>query len=119
MHKLRPERNLHHKVGNQILENVDHYKYLGLQVDSRLNYNLCITKIIQKINHKLWLFAKLRDYMTQEMSIELFKGTMLPYAESGDVIFMGAKKELLKKLQILQKQTPENLPKSEQTAPHL
>ena len=101
-HKQIPERNLHCKLGNQILENVDHYRYLGLELDSQLNYNLCIKKIIQKINHKLWLFAKLRDYMTQEMSIKIFKGMVLPYFDYGDVIYMGAKKELLKKLQILQ-----------------
>ena len=89
-------------LGNTKLEQVDNYRYLGVDLDRHLNYDLCITNTIKKVNHKIWLLAKLRYYMTENMAIKIYKGMILPYFDYGDVVYMGGNTKLLNKLQVLQ-----------------
>ena len=89
-------------LGDTELEQIDNYRYLGVDLDRHLNYDLCITNTIKKVNHKIWLLAKLRYYMTESMAIKIYKGMILPYFDYGDVIYMGGNTKLLNKLQVLQ-----------------
>ena len=59
------------KLDGSILGNVDHYKYLGVILDSTLNLIKHINNIIKTVSHKLNLLSKTRQFITQAASVRL------------------------------------------------
>ena len=59
------------KIGGEILERVDCYKYLGLYVDNRLTFHDHCTKLIQQLNLKLNYFAKIRKFLTTKTALTI------------------------------------------------
>ena len=76
------------KIGGEILERVDCYKYLGLYVDNRLTFHDHRTKLIQQLNLKLNYFAKIRKFLTTKTALTIYKATMLPLLDYADLVYM-------------------------------
>ena len=90
------------KLDGSILGNVDHYKYLGVILDSTLNFTKHINNIIKTVSHKLVLLSKTRQFITQAASVRIYNSMILPYMDYGDVAYQAATSDLLCKLQRLQ-----------------
>ena len=90
------------KLDGSILGNVDHYKYLGVILDSTLNFTKHINNIIKTVSHKLNLLSKTRQLITQAASVRIYNSMILPYMDYGDVVYQAATSDLLCKLQRLQ-----------------
>ena len=69
-----------------------------MDLDRHLNFDTCITNTRKKANYKVWLLAKQRYYMTENMAVQIYNGIILPYFDFGDVIYMGGNANLLNKL---------------------
>ena len=89
-------------LGNTRLDNVKEYKYLGVVIDSRLNFQTFRDSIINRVNLKINYFRKIRAYMTTESALLLYKGTILPILEYADFVHDFQIKYISKKLQTLQ-----------------
>jgi hypothetical protein len=89
-------------IGQNPLQQLDSYKYLGVILDDKLTYTKHIQSVIKKVSHKIWLFTKLRIYMTNNMAVKIYKAMILPYLDYGDVVYMGGNSALLEKIQRLQ-----------------
>ena len=76
--------------------------YLGVTLDSHLNYNLSISRIINSVTGKLKQFRRMRKFLTTRAAIMVYKGMLLPLLEYGDIFFTGASALNRKCLQILQ-----------------
>ena len=57
---------------------VTDFKLLGITIDDRLNFRKHISKIIKKVNPKLYLYKKL-FYLPLSVKIQFFKSFILPY----------------------------------------
>ena len=57
------------QLNGSILENVKEYKYLGITLDSTLNFNKHINNILKIVSHKLWLLSKVRQFITKAASL--------------------------------------------------
>ena len=90
------------KLDGSILGNVYHYKYLGVILDSTLNFTKHINNIIKTVSHKLILLSKTRQFITQAASVRIYNSMILPYMDYGDVVYQAATSDLLCKLQRLQ-----------------
>ena len=89
-------------VGSDKLKVVPSYKYLGMTLDSTLNYSNHISSVIRMVSHKMTLLAKLRKYLTNEVAVLIYKTMLLPYFDYADVIFHKANVKDTGKLQTLQ-----------------
>ena len=78
------------KLDGSILGNVDHYKYLGVILDSSLNFIKHINNIIKMVSHKLNLLSKTRQFITQAASVRIYNSMILPYMDYGDVVYQAA-----------------------------
>ena len=98
--KVKKAKNIKIKLANELLKQVPSYKYLGMILDSTLNYNLHVNQVIRTILHKLLLLMKM--YLREDMALSIYKSMLLPYFDSADVIFHNAPNKDIDKLQKLQ-----------------
>ena len=78
------------------------YKYLGVHLDSRLNYNTHIDNCCKIVSHKLFLLSKIRYFITESTSTRIYKSMVAPLIDYGDVIYSGASELKIQSLQKLQ-----------------
>ena len=90
------------KIGGEILERVDCYKYLGLYVGNRQTFHDHRTKLIQQLNLKLNYFAKIRKFHTTKTALTMYKATMLPLLDYADLVYEQNFKYVNKQLQKIQ-----------------
>ena len=89
-------------VNNVPLQRALHYKYLGMTLDSQLNYNLHVQKIISNVTVKLKQFRRMRYFLDDKSALLIYKNMILPMIEYGDLFLVGTSIENKKKLQVLQ-----------------
>ena len=89
-------------LGNQKLSQVPSFKYLGMILDSTLNFNHQISAVIRTVIHKLILLSKMKRYLKDDTALTIYKSMMMPYFDYADVIFDKAANKDIKKLQRLQ-----------------
>ena len=94
--------NFEIRFDNIPLQTVSSYKYLGITLDSQLNYNLHVAKIISSVTGKLKQFRRMRSFLSNRAAIMVYKGMILPILEYGDIFLHAASAENRKRLQVLQ-----------------
>ena len=91
--------NINIKLNNTVLQSVDHYKYLGVILDKNLNFKLHIENLLKTLKYKIYTLAKLRPYLSEQTSLNIYKTTILPYIDYGDIFYQAALKKSLEKIQ--------------------
>ena len=84
---------------NDSTQQVPSYKYLGITLDNSLNLNLQIQQTMNKVSHKLYILSKIRQFLTKESAILIYKTMILPYFDYGDIAYMFSSKNELNKLE--------------------
>ena len=64
-------------VKNEEVEQVDTYKYLGVTIDDKLNWNAHAKTVLKKLNSRLYFLRKLNLFHVEKMLLSLFYKTML------------------------------------------
>ena len=90
------------KLGNNKLEHVSEYKYLGLNIDSTLPFQQYRENIINRVNLKICYFRKIRPLLTKEAAILIYKCTILQILEYADFVYDFNIKYNCKRLQTIQ-----------------
>ena len=90
------------KIDSTPLQVVTSYKYLGITLDSQLNYNSHVNKIISSVASKLKQFQRMRSFLSIKAATLVYKSMLLPILEYGDVFLSAASKANRKKLHTLQ-----------------
>ena len=90
------------KLDGAPLQIVSSYKYLGITLDQGLNYNLHSNRIVSSVSGKLKQFQRMRSFLSVKAALLVYKGTILPLLEYGDLFLNATSVENRKKLQVLQ-----------------
>ena len=101
-YKVKKAKNISVKLDNMNLKQVPSYKYLGLILDSTLNYNHHIASVIRTVLHKMTLLARMKKYLNDETAVSIYRSMLLPYFDYADVIYSKANSKDLDRLQKLQ-----------------
>lgn len=88
-------------MNGKCIESVVDFKYLGVQIESSLKFTKQLDTNINNVNHKLFLFRKLRSSIDNHTALILFKSMVLPYAEFANVFVTGCDDQRKIKLQRL------------------
>ena len=78
------------------------YKYLGVYLDTALNFNKLVDVSKKLICHKLYLLSKIRKHINEETATRIFQSMIATLIDYGDVIYSGTNLKNLDKLQSLQ-----------------
>ena len=99
---IKKSRNLNLNIGAEYLHREHVYKYLGIYLDSHLNFNKHIDYVTKITSHKTFLLAKIRNLIDQKTALYIFKSMIMPIFDYGDIIYEGGTKNKLLKLQRIQ-----------------
>ena len=90
------------RLGDTPLQSVLSYKYLGITLDTQLNYNLHMNRVIGSVTSKLKQFQRMRSFLNTKAALMVYKNMLLPILEYGDVFTIAASAENRRRLQTLQ-----------------
>lgn len=90
------------KIGTEPLEAVSQYKYLGLQVDDTCTFVPHVKYISRTVTSKLFILYKIRACLNKQHAMLLYKTSILPYFDIGQLYYDSCTKAELAKLQSLQ-----------------
>ena len=99
---LKKIDGIHLKIGDNEINRVEHYKYLGTVLDSSLTGEQQLTKLNQQMAIKLKTFSQIRKFMTEKTAVIVYKTTILPIIDYNDIIYDMMTENLQLKLQRLQ-----------------
>ena len=93
---------MHLNIDQAPLEQVHTFKYLGIWLDEKLNFNLHIEKLCNKTRRRLGAISRVRKYVTRDIALSLYKSLVVPHFDFGDIIYVHTSNDNLYKLQVLQ-----------------
>lgn len=88
------------RLNGQTLDFVNSYRYLGVELDTKLTMELHVNNIVKKVRPLLYTLAKLRHYIDINTSVRMYKTYVLPVLEFG--VYLVDKPTLIACLQKLQ-----------------
>ncbi len=89
-------------INNQEVEQVKSFKYLGFILDESLNYTEHIDYVHNKSCEKLGAIKKCRNFLSNKLTLMLYKSLVAPLIDYCDIIYNNANKTDLTKLQLVQ-----------------
>ena len=90
------------EIQNHELKIVDHYKYLGVTLDQKLDFKLHTQNIYKIAAHKIYILKRIRPYINTDTALRIYKSKILPFLDYGDILYDCTFAYLLEKLQKLQ-----------------
>ncbi len=99
--KLRAIRDSPLKIGDETVERVAVFKYLGILLDESLDWEPHVNKLYSKTCSKVGLLKKIRSNIDHSTALPLYKSLVLPHLDYCDTIYMTANADVLNKLQLV------------------
>ena len=100
--RLKGLRDVNVTIEDTLITSVTSYKYLGLDLDDKLNYKKHVKGVVALTSGKLKQFQRMRSFLSKKAAIMVYKSMLLPLLEYGDVFLSAASLEDRKRLQTLQ-----------------
>ena len=88
-------------IGNDAIDNAPSYNYLGMTLDNRLDLKKQIGVSKRNVEHKLYMFRRIRKNLPTSASLDVVKTMILPVLDYGDIIYDVAPKTTKDNLQPL------------------
>ena len=100
--KLKNVADIPLHADGEVIERVQHFKYLGVILDETLSFEEHIDTLYRKTCSKMGAIKKARTCINQDTALMLYKSLVLPHLDYLDIVYMVATKETLHKLQLIQ-----------------
>ncbi len=100
--RLKKSKPFSLSLNGDIIEEVSTFKYLGMTLDSQLQFIAHVDKVVDKTTAKLGLLYKTRWLFDQQTALTLYKSLITPHFDFGSVIYEVTPKYQLQRLQIVQ-----------------
>ena len=79
--------NLPLNFNQNLLKSSSTDKHLGMKLDTRLDFNLHLKNVQNKVNKTIRLLRKLQNTLPRASLITIFKSFIRPILDYGDIIF--------------------------------
>ena len=73
-------------INNTSVERVDCFKYLGLHIDSKLNFNTHVNGVIRKCKQRMYLLRKLKSFDVSKKILSLIYKSLIESIVSFNVV---------------------------------
>ena len=75
------------KVNDTDIELMETCKYLGVYLDSKLNFRRHIEYLTHRAMDRLCMLGKMRMFVTHETSLKMYKSLLVPILDYGDMLY--------------------------------
>ena len=99
----KDSENLTIKIGNEKIDSVSTYHYLGIDLDSTLSYDKMLDCMYNKANRKLYMLKRIRPLITNSVAALVYKTHVLPMLDYGDFMVDSGKLSKIDRLNNLHK----------------
>ena len=89
-------------ISGNTIERVCSYHYLGVELDSNLTFDKHLDNVVSKCNQKLYIFRKIRRFISESTALLVYKQTIRPLVEYCSFIFNTGKKAKIDKIDKVQ-----------------
>ena len=89
-------------IADHKIERVLSYHYLGIEIDSNLTFDKHLDNVVSKCNQKLYIFRKIRRFISERTAILVYKQTIRPLIECCSFIFNSGKTPKVTKIDKIQ-----------------
>ena len=118
-HKRKLKKRLSLKLNNEMLQCVEHTKFLGIIIDQHLARKNHINYINKKVKRTTGVLCRIRFYISQPLLRMLYYSLIYPYYYYGNIVWANTYPTRLEKLFKLQKKILRIITFSSYTAPSL
>ena len=94
--------NFEIKVCDDVVERVQVFKYLGVYIDTNLNWHTHVEIFSKKISSKIGILRRLKSFLTIYLSKTMFNASVLPHFTYCDIIWASSDETNISRLQKLQ-----------------
>ena len=84
------------------VELVISYQYLGIILASQLKFDKHVDYLKRKLNTKMRCLGRIRQYIPEELALQLYSSLILPHLDYGDIIYDAMSTTLSNQLQVVQ-----------------
>ena len=99
-------------VGGVKINQTDHSKALGLNIDENLSWKEHIQEIFKKVASSIGALKRVRPFISMHTAIKIYKGLIEPHFDYCSVVWDGLSQQLSEKLQKLQNRAARVITKS-------
>lgn len=96
------EVNIDLRIEDSVIDRVQVFDYLGICLDSRLNFEQHVNELITACNYQIAPLCKIRKYIDSKTAVLLFKSHILSRMNYGLVFCIGATQTSMNSLQVVQ-----------------
>ena len=96
---LEKSQNPSLKINGIPLDHANNYRYLGMSLDTNLNFKIHTKTLLRSVNFKNYLFRNIRLNLPKHAALKVVKCMILPVIDYADTIYMVTTATLLKNLQ--------------------
>ena len=105
------------KIGAETINRVNEIKFLGVYIDSKLNWNKQLIHCKNKLSSGLYALKTVKHLLPTKQLKSLYYTLIHPYLNYGTILWGSASKNNLKKVQILQNKAIRSLTNSKYNHP--
>lgn len=102
-HKWNLNQNYALKLGNQSISQITSIKFLGINIDEKLNWTTHLSLVNKRISHSLMAIRQVKYYLPLSSLRTLYFALIHPHLMYGIIAWGNAKQTHIKRTQILQK----------------
>ena len=77
-------------LGDKPINQVQHYKYLGVLIDANLNFKEHVDKLLVKISKRIGVLGRIKNNLTVDAASKVYPPLVLPFTDYCDVAAMGS-----------------------------
>ena len=86
---------------DNVIEYVNVYKYLGIQLDSKLSFNNQFNETYKLASYKPLMLKRVRPVITEFTALTIVKSMLLPYLDMGNLFFSSQTQKDQSKLDVI------------------
>lgn len=91
-------------VGNEMIQQTDSVKFLGIILDQNLNFSLHVHSVASKLSRVLGLLNRLRRFFPLSVMLSLYYSLIYPHITYGvEVWYSAAPKYVIREIEVLQR----------------